>query len=366
MPGSITVEQWNRTLLARQHLLERVDEDAVEVIDRCVGLQSQDPRAAFFALWSRIAGFDPAELDELLLDREAVRMVLQRGTLFLMDGLDARWIRAVVQPALERRLASNQLRRLGDVDPADLLDLVVPLFTAPEPDGVVDSESGLSAARLREELVAAYPEVPGEVLTAVVRTRLPLVQVPPRGLWAGAGAPVYQLLDHWVGAGEPAVDGDEARKDLIRMYLRGYGPATAEAVATWSGLTGLGPLLAAMEADWELVKLLGPDGRELYDLEGLPIAAGTEAAPVRLLAPYDGVLVANADRARIADSAVYGATVTANGRSPGFVLVDGRLAGTWRHSRDCGVELTDLVGLSPAQRAAVERESELLAEFAAG
>ena len=37
--GEVSLAQWNRTLLSRQHLLTRVDEDAVEVLDRCVGLQ---------------------------------------------------------------------------------------------------------------------------------------------------------------------------------------------------------------------------------------------------------------------------------------------------------------------------------------
>lgn len=59
MTGAISLRQWSRTLLERQHLIERVDEDAVEVVDRCVGLQSQDPQAAFYALASRIEDFDP-------------------------------------------------------------------------------------------------------------------------------------------------------------------------------------------------------------------------------------------------------------------------------------------------------------------
>lgn len=82
MSPPVSLQQWNRTLLERQHLLERVDEDAIEVIDRCVGLQAQDPQAAFFALESRIQDFDPTQLDGLLADREVVRMALHRGTVF--------------------------------------------------------------------------------------------------------------------------------------------------------------------------------------------------------------------------------------------------------------------------------------------
>lgn len=362
MAKTLTREQWNRTLLARQHLLERVDEDAIEVIDRCVGLQSQDPQAAFFALWSRIEDFDPAELDGLLVDREVVRMALQRGTVFLMDGMDARWIRTVVQPVLDGALATNHVRRLPGVDVDEVLELARSLLDAAGDDGA-------AGATIRVTLAERWPDQSADSLLALARGKLPLVQLPPRGLWRRGGAPNYQLLDHWIGDGPPMVDGEEARKDLIRMYLRGHGPATATAVATWSGLSGLGSLLAAMEADWELAELIGPDGQKLYDLEGLPLATGSESAPVRFIAPYDGVLVGNADRARVADPEVYAKTVTPNGQSPGFVLVDGRLAAAWslrgpaRGKRT--VELTELVDLGPSQRAEVEREAARLAEFAA-
>lgn len=355
MPETIDAGQWNRTLLARQHLLDRVDEEAVEVLDRCVGLQSQDPQAPFVGLWSRIAGFDPAEVDELLVDRELVRMALQRGTVFLMDGLDARWIRTAVQPVLEAGLRQNHLRRLS-ADPAQVVEVALSAFGA--------TEEALPSARIRELLAAQWPDDPAEALAAVVRARLPLVQVPPRGLWRHSGGLSYRLLDDWIGPGEPAVTGDEAGKDLIRMYLRGYGPATAGALGVWSGLTGLSGLLREMADDWELVELTGPDGQALYDLDGLPIVDGATPAPVRLIAPYDNVLVANGDRDRLADAALYRATVTPNGRSPGFVLADGRLAGTWAREAD-RVVLTQLRDLSAAERSAAEGEARRLEDFLA-
>lgn len=358
MPVHVTADQANRTLLHRQHLLERIDEDAVEVIDRCVGLQAQDPQAPFYALWSRLADFDPAEVDELLSERELVRMPLQRGTVFLMDALDARWIRPAVQKVFDTSLARTHLPALTAVDVDEVVAVAHGLLTEESP------ESGVPGARLRAALGERWPEAPVESLTALVRGRLPLVQTPPRGLWGRSGAPAFRLLDDWIGPGEPAVVDEEARKDLIRMYLRGFGPASAAAISGWTGLTGLGPLLKAMDADWELVTLVGPDGGELYDLDGLPLIDGDRPAPVRLIAPFDQVLVANADRHRIAAPEVYRATVTPNGRSPGFVLVDGRLAGTWRLA-DGAVELTELVDLRAAERADVEREAALLADFVA-
>lgn len=355
MTTRISLRQWNRTLLHRQHLIERVDDDAVEVIDRCVGLQSQDPQAAFFALDSRIVDFDPAELDALLTDREVVRTALHRGTLFLMDGLDARWMRPALQPIFDAAVATAA-RGFGTATVADVRAAVVELFAS--------IDGPLSAADLRTGLAARWPTESAADLMATARGVLPLVQAPPRGLWRRSGPPSYVLLDDWLGDGGSGPTGAEAVRDLIRLYLRGFGPSTIAAIQRWSGLRGLRPIVEAMEADWELMMLTGPNDEVLYDLEGLRPVPPDTAVPIRFVAPYDNVVFAAADRIRVADPDVYGRTLTPNGRSPGFILVDGRLAATWRLARGT-VSLTELTDLSSTERRDCEREADRLTEFAA-
>nr|WP_202422596.1 winged helix DNA-binding domain-containing protein [Gordonia sp. SID5947] len=338
-------------MLQRQHLLERVDEDAIEVLDRCVGLQAQDPKAPFFGLWSRINDFDAAELDGLLVDREVVRMALLRSTVFLIDAEDARWIRPIAQPVLHTEVAIHE-RRLSGTAATDVLADAAELLAGRE----------MSGAELGRELAQRHPDDDPSTLVSVARCGLPLVQVPPRGLWRGSAAPTYQLFDDWVGPGEPAVVDDEALKDLIRLYLRGFGPATVKGIQTWCGRTRLRPLLEAMEADWELVIRTGPDGEQLFDLDGLDIVDADVPAPVRLVAPYDNVFVAQADRRRIADDDRYRRLLTANGRFPGFVLVDGRLAGSWR--LESGRVVTDMmVDLTRRERAELDAECLRLQQF---
>lgn len=353
MPATLTERAWTATLLERQHLSARVDEDVIEVLDRCVGLQSQDPQAAFAALASRVEGFDPAELDGLMLDRTVVRMVLLRSTVFLMDADDARWVRALAEPALATGLRIH-LKRLVTATPEAV--------TAAAHEILAGRSVGVR--ELGAALVQRFPDETVATLTAIARSTLPLVQVPPRGLWQASGAVTYALLDDWVGPGEPAVTGDEARKDLIRLYLRGFGPASVAAIQTWSGLTRLRPLLEAMDRDWEVERVSGPDGVELYDLDGLS-RDGDGDLPVRLLAPYDHVVTANADRRRVIDDEVFAALQTPNGRVPGTVLVDGRVVGTWAVGDDGGVT-TDLLRPIPATRSRdLAEEVDRMVAFAA-
>ena len=68
-----SIEALNRATLARQLLLERAELDPVAAIERIGGLQAQEPRPAFEALWTRLRDFDRAALHRALHDRSVVR-----------------------------------------------------------------------------------------------------------------------------------------------------------------------------------------------------------------------------------------------------------------------------------------------------
>jgi hypothetical protein len=56
----------------------------------------------YYALRSRLEGFDPRELGRMLTDREAVRLTLMRGTVHFVTVRDALALRPLVQHVIER------------------------------------------------------------------------------------------------------------------------------------------------------------------------------------------------------------------------------------------------------------------------
>jgi hypothetical protein len=69
-----------------------------------------------------------------------------------------------------------------------------------------------------------------------VRALLPLVQVPPRGLWGMTGPAVHAPAERWLGrrlASNPSVE------NAILRYLAAFGPASIADIQAWSGLTKL-------------------------------------------------------------------------------------------------------------------------------
>src|SRR5687767_13631685 len=94
----LTARALNRATLARQLLLERSARPALDVIGHLVGMQAQLPLNPYLGLWSRLEGFKPEELSQLMIDRRVVRIVVMRGTIHLVTADDCLVLRALVQP----------------------------------------------------------------------------------------------------------------------------------------------------------------------------------------------------------------------------------------------------------------------------
>jgi hypothetical protein len=76
----------NRATLARQLLLDRVDLPVLDAVGHLCGLQAQQPQEPFVGLWSRLHGFAPETLSDLLVQRRVVRTHLMRRTVHLPDA----------------------------------------------------------------------------------------------------------------------------------------------------------------------------------------------------------------------------------------------------------------------------------------
>lgn len=333
----------NRTLLLRQHLLERTSMPALDMVGHLVGLQAQESLPPYLSLAARLTDFDPQELSGALEQGEAVRLLTMRGTIHVLLPDDALALRSWVQPALDQQSRSNQVNRPARHVPVDEVVAATRRHLGSGP---------LPVRRLGELLAGDFPGVPAAALGHVARERVPLVQLPPRGLWRRSGGVVYQTVENHLGRDSTRVD----VRELVRRYLRAFGPATPSDMTTWSRVTRLGPVLAGMRD--ELVVVECEDGRSRYDVPGAPYAGGDVAAPVRLLGGYDNVWLSHAGREHIMPADVRGRWAGTNGGVGNTVFVDGFMAGLWWW-RD-GRVATDLFRPLTGQQA-----EELEAEVAA-
>jgi hypothetical protein len=287
------------------------------MVGHLLGLQAQDNLPPYLSLAARIDDFSPTDLSDLIEDRTLVRFFTKRGTVHVLTARDALQLRGWVQPALDRVSATNQTSRpAGHLSTADLHKVVGPLLAdGPRPH-----------AEIGAALAAAYPDVPEDALRHVSRERLPLLQVPPRGLWKRSGGVVYQYADRYLGGEFVETDVEE----LVLRYLSAYGPATAADMTKWSLVTRLGPVFSAMAKAGRLDALKDDNGRTLYDVPGLGLADEDLPLPALLLGRYDNGFLSHADRDRIAPDEARKAWMGANGGVGSVLFLDGLMAGLWR------------------------------------
>ncbi len=313
----LTLRQLNRSLLARQMLLDRQNMPPVAATEHLIALQSQIPNPPYIGLWTRLRRFERGQLTALLESREIVRAPWIRSTLHLVSAADHQRFQSVIQPALLRGLRSFFGARGADLDIERLLSIAKPFLESNQP----------SIGALRERLQEHEPKLNKEAMAYAVRSYLPLVQIPPSGTWGAGTRATYTTADSWLGRANPS-----DLPSLFRRYLAAYGPADVMDFQTWTGMTRLKSQLASTLGD--LMVYQSENGRDMYDLPELTIAAPDSIAPLRFIPEYDNMLIAHRDRSRILPDEHRKKVFLSAGRVIGTVLIDGFVGATWNVKKD--------------------------------
>jgi len=359
----LTPRHLNRATLARQLLLARERLPVVEAVRRLAALQAQEPASPYLALWNRVEGFDPAELDTAFRSFAVVKASLLRLTLHAVAAEDRAPFHAAMRPTLRAAgLGDARFTSTGlGVAAADaLVPELVDFARRPRSKGEIEA--------LLAERLGAPPE-PG--IWRALRWIAPLVHAPTSAPWSFGRLPSYVAPPAHAGADARADAGGRTGpggaapephggaaplQGLVRRYLAAFGPASRRDFAQFALLrqTEVGPAFEALGD--ALVALQGPDGATLHDLPGAPRPDPDASAPPRLLAMWDSTLLAYADRSRIVPPAYRSHVIRRNGDVLPTLLVDGYVAGVWRPS-DGGIEVTAFHELGDDAWAGVEEEA---------
>jgi len=314
------------------------------MIEHLGGMQSQAPLAPYVGLWTRILGFDPAELSELTQTREVVRLPLMRNTVHLVSAHDALGWRPLFGPLHAAEYRGHFPGGIDGVDLDELLTLAHKLL----------EEEPHTRAELGRILARRWPTADPNALSYAVTHHLPLCQVPPRGVWGHAGAAAWTPLGSWLGASPHAV----SVGDLVLRYLGAFGPASVADMQLWSGLNRLGEVVERLP----LRTFRGEDGQTLYDIPHAPRPDPDAPAPPRFLPAYDNVLLSHKDRRRLIPHDRSVPLPPGNGIDVGTVLLDGLWQGTWR-ARDDRLQITVFRPVTSIERSAVLEEGARLGAF---
>lgn len=347
----LTARQLNRATLGRQLLLGRASLSVVDGVRRVVAIQAQEAASPYLALWNRLSGFDPIDLDRAFADRSIVKATLIRITLHAVHAAD--------YPAFHAAMVGS-LRgsRLSDAR------FAASRMTIAEVDAVLpDLLAFLAEARTPVEIEAFFEERLGERrerLWWAFRTFAPLLHVPTGGPWSFGTRASFVAAPATLGTDH----GDASVQHLVRRYLEGFGPASVQDVGQATILRR--PLIrAALQAlGGQVVTLDGPDGSILFDMPDGLLPSEDAVAPPRLMAMWDSILLAYADRSRVIPPEYRRRVIHQNGDVLPTLLVDGHVAGVWRPVEG-GIEATAFHRLSREVWHGLEEEAQALVGFLA-
>ena len=170
----------------------------------------------------------------------------------------------------------------------------------------------LTTAQLAKALAERWPDRVPNSLAYASRFLLPIVQVPPRGLWGKKAAPKATTAQVWLG--QPLAT-ETAADDAVLRYLAAFGPASVADIRIWSWLTGLRAVVDRLRP--RLRTFRDEAGRELFDVEDGLLVDPDVPAPIRLLPQYDNIFLSHDDRSRILFEKMTVPDLDLEGRRPG-------------------------------------------------
>lgn len=363
MTRSLTWDEVRTRRLARHHLLGRASADQlVDVVGDACGIHAQIITAAELSLATRVDGITRSTVRNALWEeRRLIKTWGIRGTIHLYPADEAPiWIaaaRASDRDADERRLTARGLTR------AQLEHIIEAIA------GALDGHR-LSLDELGRVVVSQLPWSARQTAQAFGGSEWPqwrvgLGHAAARGLLCfgpNRGARVtFVRPNQWFGMWRE-VDSEAALVEVLRRFLRAYGPATVAEFAQWAAIhpRRARKAVSAVATELEEIDVEGEQRLDLADEAETP----RPARSVRLLPHFDAYLRGFHPR-----RALTGGYAERAGGGTGTIpvlLVDGTVAGIWQRRatrQRVEVRVDPFVKLSDRQLAELKSEAGRLAAF---
>ena len=364
-----TVEE-RRARLSRRHHLAPANRaaSATEVARDIVGLHSTDPATVFVAAWARMKNADVAGIErELYEDRSLLRVLVMRRTAFVLPPEEA----AIALAACVRSVGQVQRRQLVQwIEKAGIAkDGARWLNTLEESTFKAVAARGTATAvqvsqdvpPLRRELVVAEGTRNearvnlGSFVLRLLAVDGRLVRGRPRGGWLSTQWS-WSTTRWWLGKELTSWTIHGAQAELVRRWLKAFGPATVEDVRWWTGWT-LGDVRRALTE-------IAPVEVELDGAAGIALA--DDLGPTRRPEPFAALLAG-------LDPSVMGwagrdwylgphraAMFDRSGNAGPTIWWDGHIVGGWAQRRNGEIVLRLLEDIGRDGYAAVQAEAERL------
>ncbi|MFL5675481.1 MAG: winged helix DNA-binding domain-containing protein [Chloroflexota bacterium] len=369
----ITSDERRRRVAVRHGLAPGTKfETVADAAAAVVALHATDTASAFLQARARMSTSSPEAIDrELYDDRAALRLLAMRRTLFMAHVGDVPVIHAAASLAVgaterKRTIAMMEGAGIGP-DPAALLGELEEIGVAAV--RAMGEASTAELTRLDPRLALKMTLSRGKSYEATISLSQKVFfhlaldgrigRGRPLGSWLGSQTR-WSPIERWLPDGIAALPVEEARTELVRRWLRAFGPGTLADIKWWTGwslgatrnaLASVGA--AEVEIDGDQPGYALPD-----DLEPTE-----EREPwVALLPALDAATMGWRDRAWYLADYQPALFDTAGNAGP-TVWVDGRIVGGWAQLPSGEIVPHLLEGVGRETSLAIDEEAARLADW---
>ena len=179
--------------------------------------------------------------------------------------------------------------------------------------------------------------------------------------------PTFVRADAWIPHWQD-LPVEQAEGNLLRMYLRGYGPATIADFASWTGisLTDAREIWVREQSDFVAVNVEGWEAAVLREDVDALAQVEFERPLVCLLPYFDSFILGHKQREHLVAMSHQSKVYRAQGWISPVVLVDGRVTAIWEHAREGNrlrVKVVKFGSMSRAITAGIREEARDLGRF---
>ncbi len=352
-----------RARLVARHHLARSAASAVQATTDVVALHSSDPITPHLALWARVEGYRPVDLDaELAAEGALWRLHAMRRTLWVADASEV----GMLDAAVGRDIAVKERKRLMGWVEASRQDAAAWLEGL---EGRVIEAVGEHPGIATRDLTTALPELATQIrigsgkwatetaiasrLLYLMAMELKIARASPLGSWKSS------QYGWALPGGVQEVDAVDAQAALVRRYLDRFGPVTTTDVKWWSGLTLTRTRRALQDAGAVEVEI---ESGSAWDL---PDPDGSKASGVALLPGLDPTPMGYKERDWYLgphEAALF----DRNGNVGPTIWLDGRIVGGWAVDEHGVVIVGLLEDVGTESEARIAERSESLTTWLEG
>jgi hypothetical protein len=366
MVKSLTWQQVNAWRLAQHYLTSRLQrQDFVAAVTGVSGIQAQLMSAAELALWARVEGLSPKDVQSALWHNHSlIKTWAMRGTLHLIAASDLP-LYVAARSFYDNRKWLNYFAYYG-IEPAQYHAFMaaVPEVLGGEPmtrEALAAAIAGhTGVAELRELILASSWGSPLKPCAF----RGDLCFGPSQGQNV-----TFVNPRKWIGNWE-AIEPEQALLEMVRRYLRAYGPATPVDFVRWwwggAGLVQAKKIFQSLDDELETVAVEGWRALALRStLE--PMQNAEKSGSVNLLPLFDAYTLGIGRDIEPLLPKVYKSQVyRPQGWISAVVLVDGYINAVWAHKSgrsQTTVKVNLFSAPTNAIKQGIEAEAERLGVF---